>query len=76
MKIICRGHLIHALLLSATLMLTDCVRGSGGGQKTGDDVADTLANLNIDTTETARVDKNIDPLSDSFTPIGKNRTLS
>ena len=80
-----RYHLLKIVLLSATLlMLTACGGGGGdggagtgtGGQKTGDDVADTLANLNVDTTETDRVDKNNDPLPDSFTPIGKNKTLS
>jgi hypothetical protein len=64
------------------LVLTACGGGGGGGgggaggQKTGDDVADTLANLNVDTTPTDRVDNSNDPLPDSFTPIGKNKTLA
>lgn len=74
------GALLTALLLSA------CGGGggdggngdtdpTGGGTRTGDDVADTLTNLNIDTSDTPRVDAQDAPLPDSYTPIGKSRTL-
>lgn len=73
--------LLIPTMLIFFILTTACSNGGGSDngsirQKTGDDVADTLANLNIDTSPTVRVDKNNNPLPESFTPIGKSKTLS
>lgn len=60
--------------------------GAGGGAppppppppppvSTGDDVADTLTRLGVDTTATPRVDAGNQPLPASYSPLGKKRTL-
>lgn len=69
---------------ASVLALSACGGGGGGSDpgviapttSGGDDVATTLANLNVDTTPDKRVDGNNEPIPDSFTPVGKNRTLA
>lgn len=75
------------LCVMATLVLTACGGGGGGGggggssgvsgnQTSTDNVAATLHNLNVDTTQTARVDEKANPLPDSFAPLGAKKTLN
>jgi hypothetical protein len=83
-KIVHQKLFFTGLLFGATLLLSACGGGGGGDDgntggtgpnKTGDDVADTLTNLGVDTSQTPRTDNNAEPLPDSFTPLGKNKTL-
>ncbi len=48
---------------------------AGGPVSTGDDVVDTLHNLNVDTEEGPRLDGNGQPLPESYTPLRPRRTL-
>ena len=80
------GTILIAVSIAILFTITGCSGGGGGdgggggggggtNQLTGDEVADTLANLNVDPSPTPRVDGNNDPLPDSFAPIGKSKTL-
>ncbi|MEJ2567096.1 MAG: VCBS repeat-containing protein, partial [Gammaproteobacteria bacterium] len=75
------------LCVMVTFVLTACGGGGGGGgdggnsgvsgnQTSTDNVAATLHNLNVDTTQTARVDEKANPLPDSFAPLGAKKTLN
>ena len=75
--------ILSVYILVCSAMLSAC-EGGGGGEagtnppplKGSDDVSKTLSNLNIDTSKTDRVDKNNQALPESYTPVGKSRTLN
>lgn len=69
-----------AVLLSAILSACGGGGGGDGGGSTGnnqnDPVAATLKNLNVDTTETPRVDDTNKEIPSSFAPLGSSKTLA
>lgn len=65
-----------AVLLS--MILSACGGGGGGSADNtqNDSVAATLKNLNVDTTETPRVDDTNKEIPASFAPLGSSKTLA
>lgn len=66
------------LVCCASLACLTCSgdnNGDPGPDLTGDEVADILRRLNIDTTETPRVDQDGEALPDSYAPLGRMKTL-
>ena len=49
--------------------------GGGGGTRTGDDVGDSLTDLGVDVTETARQGDDLEALPDDYTPFGSARAF-
>ena len=49
--------------------------GSGGGGDTGDEVRDALVNLGVDVEVTPRLDDDLDPLPDDYSPFGSSQSF-
>ncbi len=68
-------------LVGASLLAALAACGGGGGaddpgQPGGDPVASTLAAMGVDTSPTARVDDDGDPLPETYSPLGSRRDFS
>lgn len=74
-----RTSISWLLTLSILLLLGSCTGQSGGGSGgnvSDDNVQAALEKLNIDTTPTPRIGGDGNNLPDTYTPLGKSRTLA